>query len=366
MKSFIFLDQATSYHPLGTVREILTQDIHPHSLSSRFQTREFLLKLTKSKQAISRYFGCEKQERLVLTAGGEEALVRSLDLHYHQDIFHSGKQHILIARSDVARVVPYLEKYKSLGVVWESVETNSQGHMTPEILAKAITPRTSLLICSWADAFTGMIQPISDLLHCAQEKGVSCLVDVSQVIGKLYFSLEDFPIDYAIFDAKPFHGPYQVGGVFLRHANTQLIQQELFPLQIEALESALEYARDTIDHMNLEVARLRQLLEATIIAKIPDAHLLFQDVERLPHIAVIAFPYLHREYFLYRLAQENLYASTLLEQVEKSIDPFLAHCCLSFSLSHMTTEEEIEEAAERICKQYNQAKQLFSFIEEES
>lgn len=368
MKTTIFLDQATSYHPLRSVLDVLKKTIHPHCLSSLFQNKEIFLQFEKGKEAVHSYFDSKKDSIFSFTAGGKQAIAEALDLHYHKEMFHSGKQHILVPKADKGLFTQHLEKFKALGVVYDYLESNLQGHITAEILLNAITPRTSLVMLSWANPLTGVIQPIEDLVKICHEKGVSCLVDASHVIGSLYFSLADMNIDYTTFDAKSFHGPYQVGGLFIQNQNWRVDTEDIFPLQLEALDIALSHAKDSIDTMHLEIARLRNTFEKQILEKIPSARVFFQDAERLPNISVIAFPYVASEYFLYLLAQDRLYASmggdgqALLETLlsNRGVDPFLAKCALSFSLSHLTTQEEMEEALERICKHYTKAKELFS------
>lgn len=364
MKKAIFLDQATSYHPLKSVMDTLKKTIHPHCLFPLFQNKEFFLEEQRQLESIRSYFGAKKENVFVSTSGGEHAITEVFDLHYHKNIFHSGKQHILVGKMDQVLFDKGLKKLNTLGVVHDYLEADEQGHITEEILLKAITPRTSLVMLSWANPLTGVIQPIADLVKLCNEKDISCHVDASHVIGKLYFSLEDFNIDYLTFDAKPFHGPYKMGGLFMQIQDKIIFREESFPLQLEALDHALAHAKDKIDTMNLEIARLRNTFEKQIVNRIPCAKVLFQDIERLPNVSVIAFPNVASEYLLYLLAQDRIYASiggdVLLETLlaDMRLDPISSKTVLSFSLSYETTQEEIEEAIERICRQYAKAKEL--------
>jgi cysteine sulfinate desulfinase/cysteine desulfurase-like protein len=137
-------------------------------------------------------------------------------------------------------------------------------------------------------------------------------------------------------------------------------------LEMQALSGALDYALENIDLMNLEIASLRYYFEKSLTEKISCAQVFFQDVERLPHISVIAFPYIEAEYMLYLLKEEKLYASMgggdyeLLSETLKNcgIEPCLANSAVSFAFSCKTTREEIEIAVSRIVKCYTQARCL--------
>lgn len=368
MVSSVFFDHTSSYHPLPRVIEILKKPMHPHALSSLIRSPELLFKTMEYKKAVAQYLGARQPRECILTAGAQEALRLMIDDVYFQDIFHSGKQHVLTEAEGVLRDA--VEHLKLLGVVVESMATDQKGHLTPESLRRRITPRTALFSCLWANPLTGVIQPVSDLAAVCRAEGVLMHLDASHVIGKLYFNLADFPVDYVTFDAQPFHGPYLVGGLITQRARTLDAQDQIAPIQLEALEAALSHAQGTIDEMNLEIARLRNSFQQQLLAKIPTAQVLCQDVERLPHISVIAFPYIHQEYFLYLLAQDHVYASIgdghqmLLESVLRSmgVETTLARCAVSFSFSYITTQEEIDYAVECIDRRYRQAQTLMQGI----
>ena len=193
-------------------------------------------------------------------------------------------------------------------------------------------------------------------------------MDISSVIGKLYLDLEGSKIDYITFDAKTFQGPYQVEGIFFHNkAKKALWGVEVeASLELEELSVSLEHALENIDLMNLEIASLRHYFEKSLTQQISCVQVLFQNVERLPHISVIAFPYIEAEYMLYLLKEEKLYASMgggdhgLLSEILKDcqVEPCLANCALSFAFSSKTTRKEIDDAISRIVKCYTKARCL--------
>jgi cysteine desulfurase len=364
MKAPIFFDQTHSYHPLTQVTEILRKSIHPHALSG-MHSKEAFLQQTAYLDKIRQYLGIDQNSFFYLSAGGDAALDYMLDHFYLQEMFHSGKQQVLISSVDEGLLGRRLNQLKTLGVMSQLVKVNGKGHLTEEILKNTLNPRTALLSLSWAHPLTGIIQPVADIVEACHARGVFCHVDASHVIGKLYFNLADLGIDYVTFDAQAFHGPYSVGGLI--SSNKRFFQDpgSPLPLQLEALASSLAHASGHIDEMHLEVARLRQSFEQQIVSQIPKAQVLLQDRERLPHISVLSFPYVHHEYFLYLLKQDQLYASigsanqslaTILQAMH--IESALAQCALSFSLSHQTKQEEIDQAVETIVKRYHQAEKL--------
>ncbi len=119
-----------------------------------------------------------------------------------------------------------------------------------------------------------------------------------------------------------------------------------------ALAAAIQEGSQMFDHVCLETARLRDKLEKGILGGIGDATVFFQHVDRLPNCTAIAFPGVMGDALLYFLHRRGVYASIGGGHCQKlshvliasGVDPQLAQCALSFSLSFETTEEQIDEA----------------------
>jgi cysteine desulfurase len=124
-----------------------------------------------------------------------------------------------------------------------------------------------------------------------------------------------------------------------------------------ALAAALQQASLSLDTMGLEGVRLRDLLESEILRRFPDAKIWFPESLRLPNVSSLCFPGVHQEALLYYLSRKGIYASMggsygqhlsrLL--IASKIPEKEALSSLSFSLSRMTTEEEVLQAAKGIC-----------------
>jgi cysteine sulfinate desulfinase/cysteine desulfurase-like protein len=71
------------------------------------------------------------------------------------------------------------------------------------------------------------------------------------------------------------------------------------------LSAAATHAALFFDQMGLEVARLRDRLEAGIVHATP----FFRDSFRLPNVAVLAFPKVHQEMLHFALMQKFLATS---------------------------------------------------------
>ena len=211
-----------------------------------------------------------------------------------------------------------------------------------------------MLSIALSSPLTGVIQPIADLARICKEKEILLHVDVSCALGKIFFSFEDFGIDFLTFEGTLFNAPKGTGGIIVRqglslspfiHGNP--------PFNVPfftALSAAMKDKDGKLDYFCTEIARLRQKFEETIKEEIPEAVVFFQDADRLPNTSVIAFPKIASELLAFHLQRKGVFASfgggmnqhlsSVLRTCGISAD--LALCALSFALSHETTEEEID------------------------
>jgi cysteine desulfurase len=314
----------------------------------------------KAQQQILECLGAQEGSGWHFCFSGAEAVHSAFFSHYFQEVKSSGQNHILAPNTESAPILLSMQRMEEFACVGKRMAVNEQGQITKEILMRAVRPRTGLLSLSWAQGLTGVIQPVADLAEVCKEKNIALHVDASHVLGKLYFRLEDLPIDYFTFDGKLIHAPEGTGGLITRKnlSFTSLVVGEKtapMPLMAGLTQGLIESAK-TCDHLCLETARLRDKLEYGIRQKIPQAVVFFEQVERLPNCSAMGFPGVSGEALLYLLHQNGVYATIgggaqqRLSHVliASGIDPLLAESSLSFHLSFETTEREIDDAIETI------------------
>ncbi len=292
----------------------------------------------------------------------EEASAQVVLSTYIDCTRETGRNHFLVAEVEELAILHAVKSLQKLGSATKWLTLDACGRILPDVLEKAITPRTALVSLSWANSLTGVIQPVADLTRICLAKGVKIHVDASAVIGKLFFRFKDAEIDYLTFDGDCFHAPKGTGGLFCRKKSPLMpFFDGSFPMHVAslvALATAMDEAEENRDTLCTETARLRDSFESSILEKFPSAQLLFQEIERLPNVSVIAFPGVAAEALLYALHRQGIYAtmgreeSGSLEYVLQicGIEKGLAHSALSFALSHSTREEEIERAVTIITK----------------
>jgi cysteine desulfurase len=302
-----------------------------------------------------------------LTSSGEEAVSQVFESIYLEECRREGRNHIVTSVAEETASVDALERLQELGCTITRVVPDVDGIVRPEVVKKALTPRTALVSFSWVNALTGVIQPAEEIGVVCKEAGVWYHLDASYAFGRLFVEFPAQKADYVTFDGPAFHSPAGIGalvarrGVPLRHLIAGSGQGVLRGgvLNVPGAASLAAAAHEMLGYRDLltsEIARLRYKLESSLCHELPGTQVMGVDAERISSCTTLAFPGIHAESLLFALSRKRLYAclgggkfqnlsSVLLHQGH---GVRVAQSALSFALSRDTTEEEIDEAIECI------------------
>jgi cysteine desulfurase len=313
-------------------------------------------------------FGALSSEYCVsLFADAYDAHFHLLFTTYIEVIRQTGRNHILTTNREERPLFATLAQFEPLGCIQKSVPLNPQGQVTQELLSEAIRPRTALVSLAWANNLTGVIHPMEDLVRVCREKEVYVHVDVSALFGKYFFRLRDLQVDFLTFTSE------EATVLFCKKSSFSKEQKPLTANLLHALNSSVQKKISAFHHFCTETARLKTRFEKAVQSLFPEAIVLFEHVERLPHCSVIAFPGVHSEMLLYALKRRGIDArrgggeqQKLSELLSASgVEPCLSHAALSFSLSYEMTEEQIDSIAEVIGALAHKLKKYGSAFESE-
>ena len=290
--------------------------------------------------------GAQPEDRFIFTSSGAEAIQQVYWSVFSERSRKEGKCHYLTTSLEDASILLGMKRLEELGCFVKTVPF--------EELLDHINPRTALVSISSAQGLTGVIHPLEEIAKACREKGVLLHVDATYSVGKLPL----FFADYLTFSGDRMHAPKSSGALFAR------AESPLIPLiqgknpdfaSLAALNAAAQQSKLSLMRMGLEVARLRNHFEQTLVEQIAGTSILFSERLRLPNVALISFPRVHQEALLYALRKRNVVATIggtlhthLYRQlVATGFDERTAAAAISFSLSRQTTSEEIEEALKR-------------------
>nr|MBR4279493.1 aminotransferase class V-fold PLP-dependent enzyme [Clostridia bacterium] len=303
----IYLDNAaTSFPKPPSVLRAMTDALENYGANPGRGGHKLALQagrtVEKCREAAASLLGAQP-ERVVFTRNCTESLNLAImgTLHKGDEVICSHGEHNAVMRP--------LERFVSRGeITVKLLRPDGQGLLSSDVLRRAITARTGLVIICHASNVTGVIQPVRELGAVCREKGVPLLVDAAQTAGILEVSLDALNADMiALPGHKGLLGPHGTGLLALREgsnpeplilggtgsASESVRQPELLPDRYESgtsnlpgiagLKAGIEFvARQREDIHRYEIAlndRLRRQL-----AEIPGLRILGN--EQAPRVAI--------------------------------------------------------------------------------
>lgn len=310
-------------------------------------------------QSLYDWVGADPKDLFSFTSSGAEAITQVYWSVFIERARKEGKCHIITSCIEDAPTMQNCKRLEELGCYIKIAPVKPSGQIDVEKLAELINPRTALISVTMAHGLTGVIQPYEEIALLAKAKNVLLHLEATHAMGKLFFSFTELGVDYLTFSGDRIHSVKSSGGLFAKKGAPVLPlilggsvdTSSLMALATAALQSSLY-----LDSMTLEVARMRDLLETTLVRLIPGTQVAFAETLRLPNTTTLIFPRVHQEALLYLLNRKKLSATIggvycqHLSRVLAASHIENPENSLSFSLSRMTTEEEILKASSLIAE----------------
>jgi len=341
--------------------------------------REARAALDEARERVGRCLGARPDE-ICFTSGGTEG----------DNLAILGAWRALKAKGRKAVVTSPIEHKAILGAVHQAAREGAEERilgMTPD----GVVDRQSfdalvddkVAICStmWVNNEIGTIQPVPELAAKAKERGALFHTDAVQAFGKVPIDAQKQQFDFLTISGHKFGAPKGIGALFIRrgtsldplmHGGTQDRGRRPGTENVAAAVGLARAAELTLAECEAHCARLRKLrerLEAGILAMVPDAVIHGQGAERAPHIVNISVPGTDSESLLMALDLRGIAASGGSACQSGSISPShvlaalgvppdLASAAVRMSLGALTTDHSIDRVIEVFPALVAKARQL--------
>lgn len=317
-------------------------------------------KITKAYHQIAKAVGAGPKDHIHATGSHAQNIFSIFHAIYKNFIYPTGKNIVLISAYDL-ETEKVLDQFTGLGCVIKKIFPNEKGQITVKEIESSLSPKTAFVSLPFADPVTGIIYPIWEIGECCRQAGIFFHVEISQVLGKMIFPFSTLPVDFLSFDGKLLYGLAGVAISIIKSdfpISGKWKEQKILdaPSLFVALGFALQKITSLQEHVCLEIARYKSIIEKKLVSLLPSAQIVFPKIEKLPNTSVIAFPGIHSEAMLYALHQREVHAS--LGNFQWASLPTMLSVCptyaalynqsVHFSYGSELMEKDLEEIAHRI------------------
>ena len=253
------------------------------------------------------------------------------------------------------------------------IPVDTEGRLDTREFVRALRRDTLLVSVMHANNETGVIFPVEELARIVKETDPSIVfhTDATQTVGKLPIDLRgQFEnVDLLSFSGHKLHAPKGIGALYIRRgtpcrpfllgghqedgrrAGTENVA---FIIGLaRSLELAMERHHDDVPR----ITAMRNRLQEELVTRIPYLQVNGGEAPRLDNTLNVACHFIEGEGILYQLSEHGICASSGSACTSGSLEPshvlramkipFTAiHGSVRFSLSHYTTDQEIDTLIE--------------------
>lgn len=339
---------------------------NPSSISHGFGN-DALEAVEAARKEVADLIGARPGE-IVFTSGATEAInlaIRGVMLS------PCAKKRVLAVSALEHKAV--LDTAKSLaeaGIRVLIMAPNTQGLITPEVIATGLLDETALVSVMLVNNETGTLTDIAGISRVVHEAGALLHVDATQAAARLPFQVQTLGADLISLSGHKIYGPKGVGALYIRRA----IQPDLVPHtygggqegglrpgtlathQIVGLGKAAEMVKTCL---GFEMRQIEKL-DMQLLRQLEDIDGCTQNGNRrnrVPGILNMAFSGVSAESLM--LAMPDVAVSTGSACTSKSVEPShvltaigldeeLSLSSIRFSIGRYTTAPEIDYVADKV------------------
>lgn len=275
------------------------------------------------------------------------------------------KKHIVTTRMEHPAVLNVCQFWEREGYHVTYLGVDEKGRIDIDEYKAALTPDTALVSIMFANNEVGNIYPIQKLSELAHDAGLLFHTDAVQAVGKIPIDLRHMNVDFLALSGHKIHAPKGIGALYVRKGvrfrsyirgghqeKGRRAGTENVPY-IVGLGMAAQLSKKFMNLERVDVALLRDKLEAGLLESIPDTRVNGDMENRLPNTSNISFKNVEGEAILLMLDRLGIAASSGSACTSGSLEPShvlramgvpfnYAHGSIRLSLSRYTTDEQID------------------------
>ena len=326
--------------------------------------------IKQARRTIGRLLGGVRPEEILFTSCATESNNTAV---FGTAAANPERRHIVTTAVEHPAIYSVAKELERRGLEVDFLPVDRAGRLDMADFVRALRPDTLLVSVMHANNETGVLYPVEEMARIAKETDPGIVVhsDATQTVGKLPIDLSGSfrHVDLLSFSGHKLHAPKGIGALFIRRG-TRCRPFLLGGHQedgrrggtenvafIVGLARALELMTEHRDADEPRLHAMRDRLERELVARISYLQVNGAGAPRLSNTLNVACHFIEGEGILYQLSSQGICASSGSACTSGSLEPshvlramkipFTAiHGSVRFSLSHYTTEAEVDRVIE--------------------
>ncbi|HEZ1377211.1 TPA: IscS subfamily cysteine desulfurase [Neisseria meningitidis] len=331
----------------------------------------------KARADIAALINADPKE-IVFTSGATES--DNLAIKGAANFYKTKGKHLITVKTEHKAVLDTMRELERQGFEVTYLGVQENGLIDLEELKAAIRDDTILISVMWANNEIGVVQDIPAIGEICRERKIVFHVDAAQACGKVPVDVEVAKIDLLSMSAHKVYGPKGIGALYVRRKPRVRLEAQMhggghergfrsgtLPThQIVGMGEAFRIAKEELEQ---DMAHYRKLRDIFLkgIEGIEEVYVNGDLEHRAPNNLNISFNFVEGESLI--MAVKELAVSSGSACTSASLEPSyvlralgrndeLAHSSLRITFGRMTTEEEVQFAAELIKSKIGKLREL--------
>jgi cysteine desulfurase len=332
----------------------------------------------RARDQVAKLIGATAKE-IVWTSGATES--DNLAIKGAAEYYVDRGNHIITCQTEHKAVLDTCKRLEKHGFEVTYLPVGSDGRVTAEQVAAAMTDKTIVVSLMLANNEIGVVHPIDEIGKVVKARGAIFHVDAVQGVGKVPFSVDASRADLVSLSAHKMYGPKGVGALYVRRKPRVRIAPIIDggghergmrsgTLNIPGIVGfgmAAEIAAREMAEEAPRLLALRERLHQKIASRLPEVYVNGSLEHRLPGNLNLSFAYVEGEGLL--MALKDVAVSSGSACTSASLEPSyvlralgigeeLAHTSIRFGIGRFNTVEEVDFVADLVAEKVQRLREL--------
>ena len=331
----------------------------------------------KARANIAALINADPKE-IVFTSGATES--DNLAIKGAANFYKTKGKHLITVKTEHKAVLDTMRELERQGFEVTYLGVQENGLIDLEELKAAIRDDTILISVMWVNNEIGVVQDIPAIGEICRERKIIFHVDAAQACGKVPVDVEAAKIDLLSMSGHKVYGPKGIGALYVRRKPRVRLEAQMhggghergfrsgtLPThQIVGMGEAFRIAKEELAQDTAHYLKLRDIFLKGIEG-IEEVYINGDLEHRAPNNLNVSFNFVEGESLI--MAVKELAVSSGSACTSASLEPSyvlralgrndeLAHSSLRITFGRMTTEEEVQFAAELIKSKIGKLREL--------